>query len=217
MPIASVETSRISLAAATKARGVPAQELADAICRLQDLEHSVRVLQRERDAARHTRDQIRQERDVLQQDLDAARQKLTAVVAAVGTIPAADVDASGPAAVLHSLRSTPVGPSAQDLPPDSQGRTLPEPDVATSPPRSKRSRSLPASPDSSPAPPAKRRVTSLSPDGDDNRGSKSSAEGSGSSPIDLTQDDGHLADDDRGLSDAGGFCRVLETSLGDDH
>ncbi|KAE8882669.1 hypothetical protein PF007_g9011 [Phytophthora fragariae] len=134
--------------------------------------------------------------------MDAAHQKLTAVAAAVGTTPAADFGTSGPAAVLHSLRSTPVGPSAQNLPTDPQGRTPPEPDAATSPPRSKRSRSLPASPDSSPAPPTKRRVTPLSPDGNDNRGPKSSAEGSGSSPVDLTQDDGHVADGDRGMSDA---------------
>ncbi|KAE9263467.1 hypothetical protein PR003_g33149, partial [Phytophthora rubi] len=45
------------LAAAKKTQGVPAKELADAKRRLRDLEHSVRVLQRERDVARDARDQ----------------------------------------------------------------------------------------------------------------------------------------------------------------
>ncbi|KAE9075711.1 hypothetical protein PF010_g24198 [Phytophthora fragariae] len=160
------------------------------------------MLLRERDAARSARDQIRQERDVLQQNLDAGRQKLTAVAAAMGTPPAVDGGTSGPAAVLHSLRSTPVCPSAQDLPADPQDRASSGPDAATSPPSSKRPRSLPASLESSPAPPAKREAAPLSPDGDDDHASNSSAGGSGSSPVDLTQDDGHLADDDRGASDA---------------
>ncbi|KAE8992083.1 hypothetical protein PR002_g20666 [Phytophthora rubi] len=189
------------LAAAKRAQGVPAKELADAKRRLQDLEHSVRVLQRERDTARDARDPARRERDTFQRDLDIAHQKLATVAAAVGPISVADVGTSGPAAVLHSLRSTPVGPSAQDPPAGPQDQAPSGPDAATLPPSSKRPRSSPASPGSSPAPPAKRRVVPLSP-GDDDRGSKSSAGGSGSSPVDLTQDDGHLADNDRGGSDA---------------
>ncbi|KAE9164957.1 hypothetical protein PF002_g31473 [Phytophthora fragariae] len=188
------------LATAKNAQGVPAKEFADAKRRLQDLEHSVRVLQRERDAARDARDQARQERDSFQRDLDLAHQKIAAVAAAVGPISIADVGSSGPAAVLHSLRSTPVGPSVQDPPVSLQDRAPSGPDAATSPPNSKRPRSSPASPGSSPAPPAKRRVVPLSPS-DDDRGSKSSAGRSGSRPVDLTQDDGHLADDDRGGSD----------------
>ncbi|KAE8902692.1 hypothetical protein PF003_g13695 [Phytophthora fragariae] len=118
----------------------------------------------------------------------------------MGTAPSADVSTSGPAAVLHSLRRgtppfVPLSKICQQI-----LKVGPRP--AASPPRSKRSRSLPASPDSSPVPPAKRRVTPLSPDGDDNRGSKSSADGGGSSPVDLTQDDGYLADDDRGMPGA---------------
>ncbi|KAE8965837.1 hypothetical protein PF011_g28145 [Phytophthora fragariae] len=189
------------LAAAKRKQGVPAEELADAKRRLQDLVHSVRVLQRERDTARDARDQARRERDSFQRDLDIPHQKIAAVAAAVGPISTADASTSGPAAVLHSLRSTPVGPSAQGPPADPQDRAPSGPDAATASSSSKRPRSPPASPGSSPAPPAKRRVASLSP-GDDDRGSKSSAGGSGSSPVDLTQDDGHLADDDRGGSDA---------------
>ncbi|KAE9166748.1 hypothetical protein PF005_g29074 [Phytophthora fragariae] len=190
------------LTAAKKTQGVPAKELAEAKRRLRDLEHSVRVLQRERDAARDARDQAQRERDSFQRDLDIAHQKIAAVAAAVGPISTADASTSGPAAVLHSLRSTPVGPSAQGHPADPpQDRAPSGPDAATSPSSSKRPRSPPASPGSSPEPPAKRRVALLSP-GDDDRGSKSSAGGSGSSPVDLTQDDGHLADDDRGGSDA---------------
>ncbi|KAE8875915.1 hypothetical protein PF003_g40000 [Phytophthora fragariae] len=187
------------LATAKNAQGVPAKEFADAKRRLQDLEHSVRVLQRERDAARDARDQARQERDTFQRDLDLAHQKIAAVAAAVGPISIADAGASGPAAVLHSLRSTPVGPSVQDPPASPQDRAPSGPDAATSPPNSKRPRSSPASPGSS----AKRRVVPLSPS-DDDRGSKSSAGGSGSRPVDLTQDDGHLADDEGGsdVSDA---------------
>ncbi|KAE8957439.1 hypothetical protein PR002_g31169 [Phytophthora rubi] len=196
-PIASVATFQISLAAAKKTQGVPAKELADAKRRLRDLEHSVQVLQRERDVARDARDQALRERDSFQRDLDIAHQKIAAVAAAVGPISTADASTSGPAAVLHSLRSTPVGPSAQGPPADPQDRAPSGPDAATSPSSSKRPRSPLASPGSSPAPPAKRRVAPLSP-GDDDRGSKSSAGGSGSSPVDLTQDDGHLADDDRG-------------------
>ncbi|KAE8968208.1 hypothetical protein PR002_g27831 [Phytophthora rubi] len=170
------------LTAAKKTQGVPAKELADAKRRLRDLEHSVRVLQRERDAARDARDQAQRERDSFQRDLDIAHQKIAAVAAAVGPISTADASTSGPAAVLHSLRSTPVGPSAQGPPADPQDRAPSGPDAATSPSSSKRPRSPPASPGSSPAPPAKRRVAPLSP-GDDDRGSKSSADsdaGSGS-------------------------------------
>ncbi|KAE8982297.1 hypothetical protein PR001_g23773 [Phytophthora rubi] len=119
------------------------------------------------------------------------------------TTPAADAGTSGPAAVLHSLRDTPVSPSVQDSLADLQGQASPGPDVAASPPSSKRPRSPPVSPASNPAPPAKLRVTPLSQGGDGNRGSKSSADGSGSSPVDLTQDDGHLADDDRGGGGSG--------------
>ncbi|KAE8957465.1 hypothetical protein PR001_g31365, partial [Phytophthora rubi] len=78
------------LATAKNAQGVPAKEFADAKRRLQDLEHSVRVLQRERDAARDARDQARQERDTFQRDLDLAHQKIAAVAAAVGPISIAD-------------------------------------------------------------------------------------------------------------------------------
>ncbi|KAE9269609.1 hypothetical protein PR003_g31094 [Phytophthora rubi] len=185
------------LAAAKKTQGAPAKELADAKRRLRDLEHSVRVLQRERDVARDARDQALRERDSFQRDLDIAHQKIATVAAAVGPVSTADAGTSGPAAVLHSLRSTPVGPLVPDPPASPQDRAPSGPDAATSPPSSKRPRSPPASPVSSPAPPAKRRVVPLSP-GDEDRGSKSSAGGSGSSPVDLTQDDGHLADDDRG-------------------
>ncbi|KAE9221662.1 hypothetical protein PF005_g7002 [Phytophthora fragariae] len=191
-------SDRAELAAAKTSREAPAKQLAESARRLRDMEHSTRVLLRERDVARSARDQIRQERDALQQDLDAARQKLTAVAAAVGTPPAVDGDTSGPAAVLHSLRSTPVGPSAQDLPADLQDRASSGPDAATSPPSSKRPRSPPASPESSPAPlPSVGRLpspqtmtTTMDP-----------SHRSGSSPVDLTQDDGHLANDDRGASD----------------
>ncbi|KAE8962561.1 hypothetical protein PR001_g29671, partial [Phytophthora rubi] len=166
------------LAAAKRKQDVPAEELADAKRRLQDLEHSVRVLQRERDAARDARDQARRERDSFQRDLDIAHQKIAAVAAAVGPISTADASTSGPAAVLHSLRSTPVGLSAQDPPADPQGRAPSGPDAATSPSSSKRPRSPPASPGSSPAPPVKRRVAPLSPDSDAGSGSHGSA-GSG--------------------------------------
>ncbi|KAE8971322.1 hypothetical protein PR001_g26927, partial [Phytophthora rubi] len=196
-----VSLTDAKLATAKKAQGVPAQELADAKRRLRDLEHSVRVLQRERDAARDARDQSLRERDSFQRDLDIARGKLSAVAVAVGTPPAVDGGTSGPAAVLHSLRSTPIYPSAEDPPADPQDRASSGPDAATSPPSSKRPRSPPASPGSSPAPPVKHRVAPLSP-GDYDHGSKSSAGGSGSRPVDLTQDDGHLADDDREGSDA---------------
>ncbi|KAE8984902.1 hypothetical protein PR002_g22789 [Phytophthora rubi] len=192
------------LATAKKARGVPPKELEDARHRLQDLEHSVRVLQRERDAARDARDQARRERDLLQRDLDAARGRLSAVAVAVGSTYVVDVGASGPAAVLHSLRDQPVDPPTKNpnSPVGSQGQAPSGSNASPSPPRPKRPRSSPVSSESSPAPPAKRRVVPLSPDGEDHRGSKSSAEGSGASPVDLTQDDGHLADDDRGVSDA---------------
>ncbi|KAE8891459.1 hypothetical protein PF005_g21778 [Phytophthora fragariae] len=231
MPIASVETSQISvrllflllisasptnsptvlvlipladtkLATAKNSQGVPAKELADAKRRLQDLQHSVRVLQRERDAARDARDQARRESDSFQRDLDAARGKLSAVAAAVGPTSAVDVSASGPAAVLHSLRDPPVDRPTQDSPVGSQGRAPSGSNAPLSPSRPKRPRSSPESSESSPTPPAKRRVVPLSPDGGGNRGSKSPAEGSGSSPVDLTQDDRHLDDDDRGVSDA---------------
>ncbi|KAE9267417.1 hypothetical protein PR003_g31782, partial [Phytophthora rubi] len=121
------------LAAAKRKQGVPAEELADAKRRLQDLEHSVRVLQRERDTARDVRDQARRERDSFQRDLDIAHQKIAAVAAAVGPISTADASTSGPAAVLHSLRSTPVGPSAQGPPADPQDRAPSGSDAATSP------------------------------------------------------------------------------------
>ncbi|KAE9338330.1 hypothetical protein PF008_g12115 [Phytophthora fragariae] len=103
-----------------------------------------------------------------------------AVAMAVGQTSTADASTSGPAAVLHSLRDLPV-----DLPP-----------------RPKRSCSPPASFEFSPTPPAKRRVAPLSPDSDGDRRSKSSAGKSGSDPVDLTPDDGHLADDDRDSADA---------------
>ncbi|KAE9270569.1 hypothetical protein PR003_g30775, partial [Phytophthora rubi] len=207
MPLAFVGTSRISMPnwpPPRKHGGVPTKELEDAKHRLQDLEYSVRVLQRERDAARDARDQARRERDLLQRDLDAARGRLSAVAVAVGSTSVVDVGASGPAAVLHSLRDQPVDPPTENPNPSvgSQGQASSGSNAPPSPPRPKRPRSSPVSSESSPTPPAKRRVVPLSPDGEDHRGSKSSAEGSGASPVDLTQDDGHLADDDRGVSDA---------------
>ncbi|KAE8970173.1 hypothetical protein PR001_g27287 [Phytophthora rubi] len=93
-------------------------------------------------------------------------------------------------------------PRIRTLPWAHRARLRRDPTPPPSPPRPKRPRSSPVSSESSPTPPAKRRVVPLSPDGEDHRGSKSSAEGSGASPVDLTQDDGHLADDDRGVSDA---------------
>ncbi|KAE8982556.1 hypothetical protein PF011_g21566 [Phytophthora fragariae] len=190
------------LAAAKGKQGVPAEELADAKRRLQDLEHSVRVLQRERDTARDTCDQARRERDAFQRDLDIAHQKIAAVAAAVGPISTADAGTSGPAAVLHSLRDLPVGPSTRGLTVSPQGRVSSEPNPAASPPRPKRSRSPQASSESSPTPPAKRRVAPLSPDSGGGGRSKSSAGKINSNPVDLTPDDGHLADDDRDLADA---------------
>ncbi|KAE9063341.1 hypothetical protein PF007_g29585 [Phytophthora fragariae] len=157
----------------------------------------VRVLQRKRDTARDAPDQARRKRDSFQRDLNIAHQKIAAVAAAVGPISTADASTSGPAAVLHSLRSTPIGPSAQGPPTDPQDRAPSGPDAANATSSSRRPCSPPASPGSSPALPAKRRVAPLSP-GDDDHGSKPSAGGSGSSPVHLTQDDGHLADDDRG-------------------
>ncbi|KAE9050468.1 hypothetical protein PR003_g20978 [Phytophthora rubi] len=190
------------LAAAKETQGIPAKELADAKRRLRDQEHSVRVLQREQDAARDARDQIRRERDEFQRDLDAARQKLAAVPVAMGPTSTVDAGTSGPAAVLHSLRDLPVDPSTPGSTVGPQGRVSLESNSATSPPRPKRSRSSPASSESSPAPPAKRRVAPLSPDSDEDRRSKSSAGKSGSNPVDLTPDGGHLADDNRDLADA---------------
>ncbi|KAE9018182.1 hypothetical protein PF011_g6373 [Phytophthora fragariae] len=162
------------LTTAKKTQGVPAKELADAKRRLQDLEHSVRVLQRERDTARDARDQTRRERDAFQRDLDVARQKLAAVAMTVGPISAADAGTSGPAAVLHSMRDLPTQAISQPI----------------------------SLSDSGPAPPAKRRVAPLSPDSDGDRGSKSSVGKSGSNPGNLTPDDGQFADDDRDLDDA---------------
>ncbi|KAE9342015.1 hypothetical protein PF008_g10354 [Phytophthora fragariae] len=188
------------LTAATKTQGILAKELAVAKRRLQDLEHSVRVLQREPDAARDARDQARHERDAL--DLDAARQKLAAVAVAVGQTSTADASTSGPAAVLHSLRDLPVDPPTPGLTVGPQGRVSSGSNSAASPPRPKRSRSPPASSESSPTPPAKRRVAPLSRDSDGDRRSKSSAGKSDSNPVDLTPDDGHLADDDRDSVDA---------------
>ncbi|KAE8983255.1 hypothetical protein PF011_g21265 [Phytophthora fragariae] len=170
------------LATAKKARGVPTKEFEDAKHRLQDLEHSVRVLQRERDAARDARDQARRERDLLQRDLDAARGRLSAV--AVGSTSVVDVGASGPAAVLHSLRDQPVDPPTKNPSPPvgSQGQAPSGSNASPSPPRPKRPRSSPVSSESSPTPPAKRRVVPLSPDGEDHRGSKSSMRGVAPAP-----------------------------------
>ncbi|KAE9101566.1 hypothetical protein PF010_g14403 [Phytophthora fragariae] len=190
------------LAAAKETQGVPSKELADAKRRLPDLEHSVRVLQREREAARDARDQIRQERDAFQRDLDAARQKLAAVAAAMGPTSTVYAGTSGPAAVLHSLRDLPVDPSTPGSTVGPQGRVSSESNSATSPPRPKRSPISPASSESSPAPPAKRRVAPLSLDSDADGRSKSSAGKSGSNPVDLTPDGGHVPDDDRDLVDA---------------
>ncbi|KAE9174302.1 hypothetical protein PF005_g25916 [Phytophthora fragariae] len=53
------------LAAAAKSHVDPAKQLADANRRLGDLQHSNRVLLRERDAAREARDQIRRSHDTL--------------------------------------------------------------------------------------------------------------------------------------------------------
>ncbi|KAE8995093.1 hypothetical protein PR002_g19730 [Phytophthora rubi] len=174
------------LTAAAKAQGVPAKQLADANRRLQDLQHSVRVLERERDVDRDTRDRARRERDAWRRDLDIARQKLTAVAAVVGPTFTVDTNASGPAAVLHSLRDLSADPLAQDPPVNPQNRVPSGSNAATSPLRPKRPRSSPASSEPSPTPPAKRRAAPLSPEGDGDRGSKSLAEGSGSSPVDLT-------------------------------
>ncbi|KAE9323574.1 hypothetical protein PF008_g17316 [Phytophthora fragariae] len=184
-----------------KTQGAPAKELADAKRRLQDVEHSVRVLQRERDVARDARDQARRERDAFQRDLDTARQKLAVVAVAVRETSTADASTSGPTAVLHSLRDLPVDHSTPGLTGSPQGRVSSGPNSAASPPRPKRSRSPPASSESSSTPPAKRRVAPLSPDGDGDHRSKSSAGKSDSNPVDLTPDDGHLADDDRDSAD----------------
>ncbi|KAE8987101.1 hypothetical protein PR001_g22424, partial [Phytophthora rubi] len=148
------------------------------------------------------RDQARRERDAFQRDLDIAHQKIAAVAAAVGPISTADAGTSGSAAVLHSLRDLPVGPSTPGSTVSPQGRVSSESNPAASPPRPKRSRSPQASSESSPAPPAKRRVAHLSPDSGGGGRSKSSTGKSNSNPVDLTPDDGHLADDDRDLADA---------------
>ncbi|KAE8989189.1 hypothetical protein PR001_g21836 [Phytophthora rubi] len=157
------------LASAAPSQADQAKQLDAANRRLDDLEHSVRVLRRERDAARQARDQALRTHETLQQALVAARQKLAVVASAVGIQPATDMGTSGPAAVLHSLRATPADPPGQQ-----SGSSLPggasvdlggvgsQGDAPLS--SSKRPRGSPTSPKSSPAPPAKRRVAPLSPD-----------------------------------------------------
>ncbi|KAE8982295.1 hypothetical protein PR001_g23774 [Phytophthora rubi] len=53
-----VSDLRTELAAAKTSQEAPVKQLAETNRRLRDLQHSNRVLLRERDAARHTRDQI---------------------------------------------------------------------------------------------------------------------------------------------------------------
>ncbi|KAE9038395.1 hypothetical protein PR001_g4362 [Phytophthora rubi] len=177
------------LAAAAKSHADPAKRLAYANRRLGDLQHSNRVLLRERDAARQARDQIRRSHDAPQREFEVARQKLAVVASTVGIQPAVDTGGSGPAATLRPLPATPVGP---------QGDTPSAP--------SKRPRGSPASPESSSAPPAKRRVAPLSPD---TGGSSGSAEGDPSNPMDLTHDDephpggGAVSDDGGHANDSG--------------
>ncbi|KAE9183107.1 hypothetical protein PF005_g22223 [Phytophthora fragariae] len=157
------------LASAAPSQADQAKQLDAANRRLDDLEHSVRVLRRERDAARQARDQALRTHETLQQSLDATSQKLAVVASAVGIQPATDMGTSGPAAVLHSLRATPADPPGQQsgssLPGGASvdlGGVGPQGDAPLS--SSNRPRGSPTSPKSSPAPPAKRRVAPLSPD-----------------------------------------------------
>ncbi|KAE9302961.1 hypothetical protein PR003_g22128 [Phytophthora rubi] len=184
-----------------------AKQLDMANRRLGDLEHSVRVLRRERDAARQARDQVQRAHDALQREFETARQKLAVVASTVGIQPATDVGGSGPAAVLRSLRATPVDPSGSCSNSGSRGGASVEPggvdpkgDTPLS--SSKRSRGSSASPGSSPAPPAKRRASPLSPGTGDIFGS---VENNSSNPTDLTQDD-ELPANDGVVSDDGGHA-----------
>ncbi|KAE9033110.1 hypothetical protein PR003_g17454 [Phytophthora rubi] len=193
------------LAAAAKSHVDPAKQLADANRRFGDLQHSNRVVLRERDAAREARDQIRRSHDTLQREFEVARQKLAVVSSTVGIQPAADMGSSGPVTALRSLRANTADPPGQrsgsDLqggPPAELGGVGPQDDAPL--PSSKRPRGSPGSPESSPAPPAKRRVAPLSPNAG---GGSGSADGDPSNPMDLTQDDEPPAGDGV-VSDDGG-------------
>ncbi|KAE9237994.1 hypothetical protein PF004_g8430 [Phytophthora fragariae] len=180
---------RRQLEAAAKSHADPAKQLSDANRQLGDLQHSNRVLLRERDDARQARDQIRRPHNALQREFKVARQKMAAVASTFGVQLAVDTGGSGPAAISHPLPATPAG--SQDGTPSAP---------------SKRPRGSRALPESSPAPPAKRRVAPLSPGAG---GSSGSAEGDPSNPMDLTHDDephddGGAVSDDSGHADDSG-------------